>query len=62
MIVARMRLRGEPVDWIAGVRRWRELGVTHLAVDTLGTGLEESEGHIERIEAFESAIADAGLE
>lgn len=59
-IVARMNPDGDPSEWVERAREWRDLGATHLAVDTVGMDLSVEE-HIETTEAFYEAMVDAGL-
>lgn len=48
-----------PDDWAAAVRGWRELGATHLAVNTMNAGLRSPGEHIEAIRRFKEAVGDA---
>jgi probable F420-dependent oxidoreductase len=51
---------GTPDDWRAQATRWRELGFTHLAVDTMGGGLTGPDGHIAQLGVAREALR--GLE
>lgn len=42
------------------IRAWRDLGATHLTVNTMNAGLANPAGHIKAIERFK-AIADSAL-
>ena len=51
-IDARISINDVPEDrWLEEQEAWRELGATHLAVNTMGVGLSP-EGHIEMIQRF----------
>lgn len=43
---------GEPEAWRAEVERWRELGTTHLTVNTRGTGSDQAVAHLRVAERF----------
>jgi probable F420-dependent oxidoreductase len=43
-------------DWAASLEAWRDLGATHVAVNTMGAGLESPRDHIKAIERFKDAI------
>lgn len=49
-------------EWVDRVRAFSELGATHLAVGTMGMGLETPDEHLEAIEAFADAVGDADVE
>lgn len=59
-IIPRLRPEGEPSEWVEHAREWRDLGATHVAVDTVGLDLSAGE-HIETALSFYDAIEDAGL-
>jgi probable F420-dependent oxidoreductase len=46
-------------DWVAEVRAWRDLGATHLAVNTMGAGLGSPQAHIDAIRRFHDAVREA---
>ena len=51
-IDARISLKGgTPESWRAATEAWRDLGATHLCINTMGMGLSPRE-HIELIERF----------
>jgi probable F420-dependent oxidoreductase len=52
--VPRMRT---PDQWRRDVQRWRELGATHLTVNSMGAGLTSAQAHVEALERFLDAIA-----
>lgn len=62
-IVGRMNL-GSPdaADWAERVHAWREVGASHLAIDTMGIGLDLPADHATVIERFADAMSDAGIQ
>jgi probable F420-dependent oxidoreductase len=40
---------GTPDDWRKVVEKWRDLGATHLAINTMGAGLHGPDAHVERL-------------
>jgi probable F420-dependent oxidoreductase len=52
--VPRMRT---PDQWRRDVQRWRELGATHLTVNSMGAGLTSAQEHVEALERFADATA-----
>lgn len=58
-IEARVNLRqGGPDDWRAFYEGWRDLGATHIGVNTMGMGLTSPDEHIRQIERFKREIAE----
>jgi probable F420-dependent oxidoreductase len=45
--------------WIKLFAAWRELGATHISVNTMGAGLSSPNDHIDAIRRFKEAIASA---
>ena len=45
-------------EWVADVRAWRELGATHISVNTMGARLSSPDGHIDAIRRFKEAVSD----
>ena len=43
-------------DWKRTAEAWRELGATHLSVNTMNAGLESPQAHIEAIERFREVM------
>ena len=39
-------------DWRQAVDTWRELGATHISVNTMNAGIQSPQGHIEAIQRF----------
>jgi alkanesulfonate monooxygenase SsuD/methylene tetrahydromethanopterin reductase-like flavin-dependent oxidoreductase (luciferase family) len=46
---------GSADDWAAEVEAWRELGATHLGVNTMGAGLTSPADHIDALRRFKEA-------
>ncbi len=46
---------GGPDDWAKEVEAWRELGATHLGVNTMGAGLSSPADHIDALRRFRDA-------
>jgi probable F420-dependent oxidoreductase len=58
-IEARVNLRqGDPDDWRRSYEGWRDLGATHIGVNTMGMGLASPDEHIKAIERFKREIVD----
>ena len=51
-IEARINLRGGPDEWRQFYEGWRELGATHISVNTMSMGLTSPDEHIRTIETF----------
>jgi probable F420-dependent oxidoreductase len=47
---------GAPEKWAAAISQWKELGATHLSVNTMKAGLSGAAGHIDAIRRFKEAI------
>ena len=59
-IDARMSLKSVPeAEWPAEIEAWRELGATHLAVESMGMGLSPDE-HIRVVERFAEVVTRYG--
>ena len=43
-------------DWKRTAEAWRELGATHLSVNTMNAGLDSPQAHIEAIERFREVM------
>jgi hypothetical protein len=46
---------GGPGEWAKRAREWRDLGATHLSVNTMGSGLSARE-HIDAIQKMKAAL------
>lgn len=56
-IEARVSIANKPPEeWKREVDGWREIGATHLAVNTMGAGLEGARQHIEALHRFKDVI------
>jgi probable F420-dependent oxidoreductase len=56
-IEARVNIAGKDEEiWISEVRAWKEMGATHLAVNTMSAGLTGPSGHIDAIRRFRDAV------
>ncbi len=49
---------GTPDDWRREAEEWRQLGATHLSVNTMGGGLRDPDAHVERLRAAAEALRD----
>jgi hypothetical protein len=49
---------GGPTEWARRAREWRDLGATHLSVNTMGAGLSPRD-HIEAILRMKPALDGA---
>ncbi|MDA1347588.1 MAG: LLM class F420-dependent oxidoreductase [Chloroflexi bacterium] len=49
--------RGTPDDWAVQVAAWKDLGATHVSVNTMNAGLESPQAHIDAIGRFKEAVA-----
>ena len=57
-----MRIADIPEEeWVREATAWRDIGATHLSVNTRNAGLTFPEGHCETIRRFKETIDAAGL-
>ena len=47
-----------PDEWVQSVNRWKELGATHISVNTMNAGLSSPDAHIDAIRRFKEAVGD----
>ena len=47
---------GGPAEWVQRAREWRDLGATHLSVNTMGAGLASPRDHIDAILKMKQAL------
>ncbi len=47
-----------PEDWAAQMEAWRELGATHVGVNTMNSGQTSPRAHIEAIQRFKDGVGD----
>jgi hypothetical protein len=56
-IEARITLRDQSPDtWRAQLEGWRELGATHVSVNTMGLGLQSPTDHIAMLRRFREIL------
>ena len=48
--------QGDPDAWAEEASAWKELGATHLSVNTMGAGFSSTKDHIDAIEGFKRAV------
>ena len=48
-----------PDAWAEDVAAWRDIGATHVSVNTMGAGLGSPDAHIEAIRRFKDAMEGA---
>jgi len=46
---------GTAEDWRADIETWRDLGATHMSVNTMNAGITSPQGHIDAIRRFKEA-------
>ena len=57
-IEARMNAReGDLDEWVRQTEGWRDLGATHISINTMGAGFKSPDEHIEAIRRYKEAIA-----
>jgi len=47
---------GGPTEWVRRAREWRDLGATHLSVNTMNSGLASPRAHIDAILEMKKAL------
>ena len=47
---------GNPEDWLRLVEAWRDLGATHVGVNTMGSGFKSVDEHIDAIRLFQEQV------
>jgi probable F420-dependent oxidoreductase len=59
-IEARMNAReGDLDEWMRQTEGWRELGATHISINTMGAGFKSPDEHIEAISRYKEAVDHA---
>jgi probable F420-dependent oxidoreductase len=54
---ARINAReGDLDDWLRQTEGWRELGATHISINTMGAGFKSLQDHIDAIRRYKEAI------
>ncbi len=62
-IEARVTIGNKDTEtWLAEVKAWKDLGATHLAINTMGSGLRGAEPHIDAIQECMAALTANGLQ
>src|SRR6266550_1772046 len=57
-IEARMNAReGDLDEWVRQTEGWRDLGATHISINTMGAGFKSLRDHINAIRRYKEAIA-----
>ncbi len=49
--------QGSPEEWVKDLGAWRELGATHISINTMKAGLTTPQAHIDAIRRFKEAVA-----
>ncbi|MDQ2885015.1 MAG: LLM class F420-dependent oxidoreductase [Chloroflexota bacterium] len=57
-IEARVNYSDGPEEWKRQVDEWRELGATHISVNTMNAGLASPTEHINALQHFKEAVDD----
>ena len=57
-IEGRMTMNKDPETWHQQIRAWKELGATHLSVNTMKAGYSTPAAHIEAIRRFHEATKE----
>jgi alkanesulfonate monooxygenase SsuD/methylene tetrahydromethanopterin reductase-like flavin-dependent oxidoreductase (luciferase family) len=61
-IEVRMNLFSTPPEaWASTIDAWRELGATHLGLNTMAANLESPQAHIDAIRRFREEIGAAAV-
>jgi probable F420-dependent oxidoreductase len=56
-IEARMNAReGDLDEWVRQTEGWRELGATHISINTMGAGFKSPREHVDAISRYQEAI------
>ena len=57
-IEARMNAReGDLDEWVRQTEGWRDLGATHISINTMGAGFKSLRDHINAISRYKEALA-----
>ena len=51
--------QGTPDDWVQAVERWKALGASHLAINTMNAGLTSPQAHIDAIRRFKELVSSS---
>jgi len=59
-VEARMNAReGDLDEWVRQTEGWRDLGATHISINTMGAGFKSPGEHIEAIRRYKEAVGHA---
>jgi len=47
---------GDPDEWMRQTQRWRDLGATHVAINTMGAAFTSLQEHLEAIHRYKEAV------
>ncbi len=57
-IEARMNAReGDLDEWVRQTEGWRDLGATHISINTMGAGFQSPRDHVDAIRRYKEALA-----
>jgi hypothetical protein len=45
-----------PEDWVMEAAAWKELGATHISVNTMRGGITSVQGHLDGVKRFREAV------
>jgi hypothetical protein len=48
---------GDLDEWVRQTEGWRDLGATHISINTMGAGFKSPVEHLEAIHRYKEAIA-----
>ena len=51
--------KGSEADWLAEVQAWKDVGASHVSVNTMGAGLDSPQAHIDAIKRFKEVVSSA---
>jgi alkanesulfonate monooxygenase SsuD/methylene tetrahydromethanopterin reductase-like flavin-dependent oxidoreductase (luciferase family) len=58
---ARINAReGNLDEWVRQTEGWRELGATHISINTMGAGFKSISDHIDAISRYKEAVESGG--
>ncbi len=47
---------GDPAAWLAAIEAWRQVGATHIGLNTMGAGLTAAADHLAAVRKFAEAV------
>jgi hypothetical protein len=48
---------GDPETWPSLVEQWRDVGATHLSLNTMGCGFDTPDAHLNALRNFAAAVS-----